>query len=105
MKSDPIMIQEPALSFDAANWVAADYMPRDQEQSRRLHEPTDMINSIDPISGQDIGDVAGHPHLADGKLTVYFASEQTHQAYLDTPFNHPYAKLPGKASAEDDRGG
>lgn len=105
MNSHTIVIQEPALGFEAANWVARDCMPRDQEQSRRLHEPTHMINSIDPISGRDIGNVAGHPHLADGILTVYFESATTHQAYLDTPFNHPFPRLPDKSPSEVDRGG
>jgi hypothetical protein len=105
MKSDLFMIQEPTLSLAPNTSDAAEFMPRDQEQSRRLHEPTHMVNSIDPISGHDIGNVAGHPHLADGILTVYFESAKTHQAYLDTPFNHPFVRLPGKASAEHDRGG
>lgn len=105
MNSDTIVTQEPALSFEAANWVATDCMPRDQEPSRRLHEPTHMVNSIDPITGRDIGNVAGHPHLTDGILTVYFESAQTRQAYLDTPFNHPFVRLPGKATSEYDRGG
>jgi hypothetical protein len=105
MNSDTIVIQEPTLSFEAANWIATDCMPRDQEQSRRLHEPTLMVNSIDPITGRDIGNVAGHPNLVDGILTVYFESAKTHQAYLDTPFNHPFVRLPGKASPEYDRGG
>ncbi len=105
MNPDTIVIQETALRIDAANWVATDCMPRDQEQSRRLHEPARMVNSIDPITGHDIGNVAGHPHLIDGILTVYFESAKTHQTYLDTPFNHPFARLPGKASVEGDRGG
>jgi hypothetical protein len=105
MKSDFIKIQEPTLGFAAANSVATDSMPRDQEQSRRLHEPTHMDSSIDPITGNDIKNRVNHPHLDDGNLTVYFESDATHQAYLATPFNHPYPKLPSKASAEDDRGG
>jgi len=105
MNSDLIKIQEPTLNFAPNTWDATEFMPRDQEQSRRLHEPTVMVNSIDPISGRDIGNVTGHPHLVDGILTVYFESPKTHQAYLDTPFDHPFVRLPGKASAEDDRGG
>jgi len=105
MNTETRMIQEPVLSFEAANWIATDCMPRDQEQSHRLHEPTQMINSIDPITGRDIGEVAGHPHLADGILTVYFESAKTQQAYLDTPFDHPVGKLPGTPAVEVDRGG
>jgi len=105
MDSELIKIQEPTLHVARNSWDATDCMPRDQEQSRRLHEPTHMDSSIDPITGGDIENRASHPHLDDGNLTVYFESDATHLAYLDTPFNHPYPRLPGKAYAEDDRGG
>jgi hypothetical protein len=95
----------PVLSFEALNWVAAESVPRDQEQSRRLHEPTRMNNSIDPITGRDIENLASHPYLNDGNLTVYFESDETRLAYLNTPVDHPFGKLPGKPSEEDDRGG
>jgi hypothetical protein len=105
MNSDMIMTQEPALNFAPNTWDATDFMPRDQEQSRRLHEPTHMDSSIDPITGHDIENRARHPHLDDGILTVYFETDATHRAYLATPFNHPYPILPGLATADDDRGG
>jgi len=105
MKLDLFKIKEPALNFAPNAWDATDCMPRDQEQSRRLHEPTHMDSSIDPITGRDIDNRASHPHREDGNLTVYFESDATQRAYLAMPFNHPYPKLPGKASAEDDRGG
>jgi Ulp1 family protease len=95
----------PVLDFEAANWVATAAMLRDQEQSRRLHEPAYMNNSIDPITGRDIKNLATHPYLNDGMLTIYFESEETRQAYMDTPVDHPFGKLPGKPSEEDDRGG
>jgi hypothetical protein len=95
----------PTLNFAAMNWIAMDSMPRDQEQSHRLHEPEHLHNSIDPITGRDIENLASHPKLEDGNLTVYFESNETRKAYLDTPFDHPYGKLPGKGSEEDDRGG
>ncbi len=105
MDSNLIQIQEPSLNFAPNAWDATEFMPRDQEQSRRLHEPTHMDSSIDPITGHDIENRASHPHLDDGNLTVYFETDATHLAYLATPFNHPYPRLPGKASTEDDRGG
>lgn len=77
------------LGCDSLNYVATDPLPRDQTQSRRLHEPTQMLTSIDPISGCDIEDLAGHPYLVDGNIVMYFESEQTRQAYLDTPIDHP----------------
>jgi len=41
----------------------------------------------------------------DGILTVYFESEETRKAYLNTPFNHPSKSSPGEPSDEYDRGG
>lgn len=105
MNSGLIKIQEPTVNFSPNDWDATDCMPRDQEQSRRLHEPTHMDSSIDPITGNDINNRADHPHLDDGNLTVYFESNATYQAYLATPFNHPYPRLSGKSVSDDDRGG
>ncbi len=93
------------VGFDASNWIDSDPLPRDQEQSHRLHEPEHMHNSIDPISGHDIVDRASHPHIDDGILTIYFESEDTRTAYLATPVDHPFGKLPGPPGVEDDRGG
>lgn len=95
----------PTLSLAGLNWHAANRMPRDQEQSHRLHEPEHMHNSIDPITGRDIENLANHPYLDDGILTIYFESNETRQAYLDTPFDHPVGKLPGVSAEDDDRGG
>jgi hypothetical protein len=77
-------------NFYACNYVATDPLPKDQTQSVRLHEPGQMLSSIDPISGQDIADLTGHPYLVDGNMTMYFESEQTRQVYLDTPIDHPF---------------
>jgi len=105
MKFTSIENSAPTLRFETANWIATDSMPRDQEQSHRLHEPEYMQSSIDPITGRDIENRANHPHLDDGILTIYFESNETRQAYLDTPFNHPFGKLSGISSVDDDRGG
>lgn len=72
------------------NYVATDPLPRDIEQSHRLHEPEQMLTSIDPITGRDIEDLAGKPYLVDGNVTIYFESEETRQAYIDTPVDHPF---------------
>ena len=95
----------PALRFEDLNWVASSPLPRDREQSHRLHEPDHLINTIDPITGHDITDVMHHPHLSDGKLTIYFESEQTKTEFLNTPLNHPYEHALGKAPDDADRGG
>lgn len=76
--------------FNVANYVATDALPRDQTQSTRLHEPEQMLTSIDPITGRDIEDLEGHPYLVDGNVTMYFESEETRQQYLDTPIDHPF---------------
>ena len=93
------------IKFGEAGWISKDALPRDQRQSRRLHEPTSMISSIDPINGHDVIGVVDHPSLIDGILTIYFESDATRTAYQDTPINHPYNRLPGNLTAEDDRGG
>jgi hypothetical protein len=64
-----------------------------------------MTTANEPINGHDIGDVRGHPSLADGNLTIYFESEETRDEFLKTPLNHPYEHSLGKPSEEDDRGG
>lgn len=95
----------PPLRFAALNWVASDPMPRDQAQSQRLHEPEFRINTIDPMTGDDIENVTSHPSLEDGNLTVYFETEATRKAYIELPIDHPNVRLPFPATDEDDRGG
>jgi hypothetical protein len=92
-------LHENAPRFGAANYMAADALPRDQSQSTRLHEPTSMLSCIDPITGRDIDDLAGRPFLVDGNLTIYFESEQTRQEYLDMPIDHPL-RLPDNPTDE-----
>ena len=93
------------LSFESVNWIAADPLPRDREQSKRLHQPHHMISTIDPITGHDVAQASNRPSLVDGILTIYFESEATRKAYKDTPNNHPVEKLPGLPGVDDDRGG
>lgn len=95
----------PTIKFEHLNWVASDPLPRDQTQSRRLHEPTSRMYTTDPMTNRDIGDLAGHPSLTDGNLTIYFETEATRKAYLEMPVNHPNTCLPYPASVDDDRGG
>lgn len=80
----------PVLSLESINWTATEYLPRDQGQSQRLHEPESMISTIDPITGRDLEDLAGRPYLVDGCMVMYFESEDTRQAYIDTPIDHPF---------------
>ena len=76
--------------FSAANYTGTDPLPRDAEPSRRLHEPAQILSSIDPMTGHDIDDLSGRPYLIDGNVVMYFESEQTRQAYLDMPIDHPF---------------
>ena len=95
----------PAIRFEDLNWVASTPLARDREQSHRLHEPHHLTGTIDPITGNDVGDVRGHPSLVDGNLTIYFESEKTKSEYEHTPVNHPYEHFIGKPSDDTDRGG
>ena len=70
-----------------------------------MHEPNYLVGTIDPVNGHDIGDVKGHPSLADGNLTIYFESEETKEEFLKTPVNHPFEHSLGKPSEDQDRGG
>ena len=95
----------PPIRFEALNWVATSALPRDREQSQRLHEPGDLIGTIDPMTGRDIIDVIGHPSLVDGNLTIYFESEKTKAEFEQMPLNHPYEHALGKPAEDMDRGG
>jgi YHS domain-containing protein len=97
--------QPVVIGFQNDNWIGDDPLPRDQQQSHRLHEPEHMISTIDPVTGHDVIGAAGHPSIVDGNLTIYFESEATRKTYQDTPANHPFEKLPGLPGDEDDRGG
>jgi hypothetical protein len=95
----------PAIRFECLNWIAADPLPRDKTQSHRLHEPDHRINTIDPMTGNDIVNVTSHPSLVHGNLTMYFETDGTRKAYLDMPLDHPNLHLPYPAADSDDRGG
>lgn len=84
---------ENVEQFDALNYVGTTPGMRDREQSHRLHEPEQMITTIDPISGNDIQDLSGRPHIVDGNIVIYFETEENRQAYIDMPMDHP-VKLP-----------
>jgi len=105
MLRNPISRAPPTIKFEFANWVATDALPRDRAQSQRLHEPEYRIDTTDPMTGENIQDIEGHPSVVDGNLTIYFATEATRKAYLDMPLNHPNLRVPFAASDQDDRGG
>ena len=90
MKSDSATPSFTVHRFDAINYVATESLPREAAPSQRLHEPTFLITTIDPISGQDIADLERHPFHVDGNVTMYFESPATRRAYLDMPLDHPF---------------
>ena len=94
-----------AIRFENLNWIATNPLPRDQTQSHRLHEPEYRINTIDPMTGNDIENVTSHPSLEDGELTIYFETNSTRMAYIEMLLDHPNLKLPYPAADSDDRGG
>jgi len=105
MSKTSIFRTQPTIRFEFANWVATDPLPRDRTQSKLLHEPKFRIDSIDPMTGANIEDVTGHPSVEDGNLTIYFETQETRQAYLDMPIDHPSLRIPFAANDDDDRGG
>jgi YHS domain-containing protein len=105
MNSKNPLQHSPSIRFEELNWVASSDLPRDQEQSHRLHEPDHLIGTIDPMTGRDIIDVTGHPSLVDGKLTIYFESEKTKEEFEQMPLNHPYEHDLGNLPADMERGG
>jgi YHS domain-containing protein len=52
-----------------------------------------MTYTIDPITGKNIQEPAGHPCVHDKgesqDLTVYFESEETKRQFLEIPIEHP----------------
>ena len=76
--------------FMMTNYIPTDPLPRDKTQSRRLHEPSQRLSTVDPMTGRETEDPSGYPYVVDGDLTIYFESETTRQAYLDMPTDHPF---------------
>ena len=105
MLTTPFSHPVPTIKFEFANWVATDALPRDRAQSQRLDEPEYRVDTIDPMTGEDIKDVKGHPSVVDGNLTIYFATEASRKTYIELPLDHPNLRLPFAATDGDDRGG
>jgi hypothetical protein len=97
--------RHPVIRFEDLNWVATEALPRDKQQSHRLHEPDHLVNTIDPITGNDIWNLATHPSIVDGNLTIYFESEESKVAFKQMQLNHPFSHFRSNPSEELDRGG
>ncbi|MCW8962586.1 MAG: hypothetical protein OQL16_02230 [Gammaproteobacteria bacterium] len=105
---DANITKPPYTTSSNVAWLdnsKTDILDRDKTQSSRLHEPTWRISTTDPMNGKDINSLKPHPKLEDGNLTMYFDGEETKQAYIDMPLDHPNQRLPFAATDEDDRGG
>lgn len=96
-----VMLREGARihDFNSLAYIGTDPLNRDRSQSDRLHEPGLMISTIDPITGRDIDNLEAHPYIIDGDMVMYFESEETRQAYIDTPIDHP-VRLPDNPTGE-----
>lgn len=105
MSTSSPSLTAPGIRFEFLNWISNEPLPRDQTQSLRLHQPDHLVNSIDPMTGHDIGDVTNRPSLVDGNLTIYFETEETRKAYQRMPLDHPNLRLPYQSAEDDDRGG
>jgi hypothetical protein len=56
-----------------------------------------IICKTDPISGKDLSNIAGLPHVThrsdETSLTIYFESENNRHVYLEVPVEHPTSEL------------
>lgn len=59
------------------------------------------ISTLDPISLEDVTDVANAPFVMDGDLKIYFQSEANKAEYLDIPM-HTGENSPGLKKIFDD---
>lgn len=82
---DSVFADEVVKHGVGINLCIGDYLARDVQQSRLLHEPEWLTTNIDPLTGRDIDSLPDRPRLTDYKVTMYFESEETRQAYLDFP--------------------
>ena len=71
MNNQKPLQHSPPIRFEELNWVASSALPRDREQSNRLHEPDHLIGTIDPMTGRDTIDVISHPSLVDADVCIH----------------------------------
>lgn len=82
---------EPTMSRQSENAMElknADLMKDNTgvDRDKTAGNPRDyLFTNIDPITGNDIENIEGHPFIQDGNVTIYFESEATKKAYTDMP--------------------
>ncbi|MEE8342391.1 MAG: hypothetical protein V3R51_01190 [Gammaproteobacteria bacterium] len=52
-----------------------------------------IVETTDPITGNDVKDIDHAPYIVDGELKIYFESEESKQAYLDIEVENPAEDL------------
>ena len=53
-----------------------------------------IVETTDPITGNDVKDLEHAPFIIDGDLKIYFESEESKQAFLDIEVENPAEDLP-----------
>jgi hypothetical protein len=104
MSNQKPLKHSPPIRFEELNRVASSALPRDREQSHRLHEPAHLIGTIDLMTGQNIIDVTGSPSLVDVNLIIHFESEKTKVEFKQMPLNQHYQHAFGEPVDDIDRG-
>ncbi len=48
-----------------------------------------IVQTTDPITGNDVQDLDSAPFVEDGGLKIYFESDESRRIYLDIEVEHP----------------
>jgi hypothetical protein len=48
-----------------------------------------IVQTSDPITGNDVKDLEHAPFVLDGELKIYFESEDSKQIFMDIEVEHP----------------
>jgi hypothetical protein len=48
-----------------------------------------IVQTSDPITGNDVKDLEHAPFIIDGELKIYFESEDSKQTFVDIEVEHP----------------
>ena len=48
-----------------------------------------IVQTTDPITGNDVQDLENAPYVEDGGLKIYFESDESKRIYLDIEVEHP----------------
>lgn len=48
-----------------------------------------IVETTDPITGNEVTDLENAPYIVDGELKIYFESEASKAEFQDIPVEHP----------------